>query len=80
VRHSQGSGFPASANPQEPLQTPAVEADDNVVVDRDDRDGHPPCSRDQLLASRRVIRDVLRRKVDAMGRKKLFRRVTRLSG
>jgi len=62
------------------LQPPTVEADDNLVVYRDDRDGHPPCPRDQLLAGRRIIRNVLGREVETMGRKKLFRRVTRLSG
>jgi hypothetical protein len=62
------------------LQPPSVEADDNLIVDRDDWDGHSPGSGDQLVASRRVIRDVLRRELDAVGRKELFRRVTRLSG
>src|SRR5713101_1585479 len=55
-------------------------ADYNLVVYRDDRDGHPPGPRDQLCAGHRIVRDVLRRKINAVGRKKLFRRVTRLSG
>jgi len=67
-------------NPQEPLQPPAVEADDNLVVYRDDRDGHAPGSRDQLVARFRILLNVLGREVEAMGRKKLFRRVTGLSG
>jgi hypothetical protein len=48
------------------LQPPAVEADDNLVVYRDDRDGRPPGLRDQLLAGCRVVGDVLRRELDAM--------------
>ncbi len=58
----------------------AVEAHDNVVTDGDDRNRHPAGLRDQLVAGGRVLRDVLRRELDPARRKKLFRRVTRLSG
>ena len=67
-------------NPQEPLQLAPVEPDHNLVVHRDDGHGHAPGSGHQLLAGLSILCDVLGRELDAMGRKKLFRRVTRLSG
>jgi hypothetical protein len=78
-RHNPGSAPPASVDSQHPPQPASVEADDDLIVDRDDRDRHPACSRDQLVASLGVLRDVLCREGDAVGRKKLLRRVTRLS-
>jgi hypothetical protein len=38
-----------------------VEADDDLVVDRDHRNRHPPGLGDQLVARGRVLRHVLRR-------------------
>jgi hypothetical protein len=80
VHHSPGNEQRASGNPQKPLQPPSVEADDNLIVNGDDRHGQPPRSRNQLFTGCRVVRDVLRRELDAVRRKELFRRVTRLSG
>jgi hypothetical protein len=65
---------------QEPLQLSAVEPDNDLVVYHDDGHGHAPGSGDQFLAGLRVLCDVLGRELNAVGRKKLFRRVTRLSG
>jgi hypothetical protein len=79
VRHSQGSEQRASANPQKPLQPPPVEADDHLVVYGDDRDGHAASASEQLLTSRRILRDVLGREGDAVRRKEFFRRVAGLS-
>jgi hypothetical protein len=62
------------------LQSSSIEADDDLVVYRDDRHGHSPRSRYQFFPRRCVVCDVLRRELDAMGRKELFRRVTGLSG
>src|SRR5712691_10179158 len=65
--------------PQEALEPPPVEADDHLVVDRDDGYGHTAGLGDQFLPSRRVLRDVLCHKGNSLRRKKLFRRVAGLS-
>ena len=79
-RHSQDIATDPSLDAQKPLQPASIEADDNLVVDRDHRHGHPSGSRNQLFAGGGVVGDVLRGERDAMRRKELFRRVTRLSG
>ena len=66
-------------NPQQTLQPAAIETDDDLIVDGDDRNSHPSCAGDQLLASLRIVGDVLGCELDAVRRKKLFRRVTGLS-
>jgi len=67
-------------NSQKTLQPSPVEPDDNLVVHRDDGHGHAPGSGHQFLACLYVLCDVPGRELDAVGRKKLFRRVARLSG
>src|SRR6266436_1276149 len=79
-RHSRGSGRRAPSYAEQSLETAAVEADDHLVIHRDDWHRHSSGLSDQLIASRGVLGDVLGRERDTMGRKKLFRSVARLSG
>jgi hypothetical protein len=80
VRCNRDSGQRASTNVQKSLQTTSVEANNHFVVHHDRWNRHPPCTPDKFIASSRIFRDILGRKLDPMGRKKLFRRVTGLSG
>ena len=67
-------------DPEEPLEAAPVEAHDDLVVHHDDRHRHSSGSGEQLVTGRQVLGDVLCGERDAMRRKKLFRRVARLSG
>lgn len=68
-----------SFDTQEPLETATVKSDDDLIVHDDYRNSHTPGPRDQLAPSRFILSHVLRRKRNPMRRKKLFRRVARLS-
>ena len=65
---------------EQALKLAPVEPHDDLVVHGDDGHRHPSRLRDELGAGCLIIRDVLRRERHAFLRKKLFRRVTRLSG
>ena len=66
--------------PEEPLEATSIEADDHLVIHGDHGNRHPPGLGHELLTGGGVLRDVLGGEVDTPRRKKLFRRVTRLSG
>ncbi len=80
ARRSPGSGPSRWSDSEEPLQAAPVEPRDHLIIDRDDGDGHPARLRDQLLPRYRVLGDVLGDKGNPLRRKKLFRRMTGLSG
>jgi len=59
-------------SPRQSLETAAVEADDHLVIHRDDWHRHSSGLSDQLIASRGVLGDVLGRERDTMDERNSF--------
>ena len=62
------------------MQSGLVEADDDLTVDHNDRDGHASGEPEQILSGLGVLKDVHILKGDTLRRKKLFRRAAGASG
>src|SRR3989442_6843330 len=68
------------SHPEQALKPPTVESHHDLLPYDDHGHRHPAGLRDQLLSCRGILSDVLGGELYPVRRKKLFRRMTRLSG